>query len=149
MRCSRSHASAIVALDFLFWNIYGSTDPGWRERALEAGLGELERARQAGAWVIIGDVPHVVTAAEWMLPRSQVPDTAALAALNAKIVAWAGDRERVLFVPFAAWAEPLAAGGEIEHRARGDGAGADPGRPRWPARRTRSACGCCCTASIS
>lgn len=107
-------ATTIVALDFLFWDVYGASDPRWRDQALASGLAELERARSAGAWVIVGDVPHVVTAAEWMLPASQVPDAASLAALNAKIVAWATDRERVLFVPFAAWAQPLAAGGEIE-----------------------------------
>ncbi|MDB4963517.1 MAG: hypothetical protein JWP01_3516 [Myxococcales bacterium] len=107
-------ATTIVALDFLFWDVYGSPDPQWREQALAAGLAQLERARASGAWVIVGDIPHVVTAAEWMLPRSQVPDAPSLAALNAKIVAWTQGKDHVLFVPFASWAEPLAAGGEIE-----------------------------------
>jgi len=55
----------------------------------------------------------VTTAAEFMLPKSNVPDAATLAGYNAKIVAWS-KRERVLYVPFAAWAEPLAKGGDIE-----------------------------------
>lgn len=107
-------AQTIIALDFLFWDIYGSTDHGWRERALASGLAELERARQRGAWIVVGDVPHIVTASELMLPRRNVPDAATLARFNAKIAAWADGRERVLLVPFASWAEPLAAGGEIE-----------------------------------
>jgi hypothetical protein len=107
-------ASTIVALDFLFWDIYGSPDPAWRDQALAAGLADLERARVAGAWILVGDVPHVVTAAEWMLAKDHVPTTAALDALDARIAAWAAGRERVLFVPFRSWAEPLAAGGEIE-----------------------------------
>jgi hypothetical protein len=107
-------ATTIVALDFLFWDVYGSPDPAWRDHALAAGLAQLERARSTGSWVIVGDIPHIVTAAEWMLPSSQVPDATSLAALNAKIVAWTQGKDRVLFVPFASWAEPLAAGGEIE-----------------------------------
>jgi hypothetical protein len=98
----------------LFWDLYGSTDPAWRERALQQGLAELERARQSGAWIVVGDVPRVVTAAEWMLPKAQVPDAAALAAYNGEIRAWSAGRERVLLVPFASWSEPLAAGGDVE-----------------------------------
>jgi len=106
-------ATAIVALDFLFWDLYGSTEPAWRDKALAAGLAELERARAAGAWILVGDVPRVVTAAEWMLPPDSVPDVATLARYNQHIRVWAS-RERVLFVPFASWAEPLAADGDVE-----------------------------------
>jgi hypothetical protein len=106
-------ATAVIALDFLFWDLYGSRDPGWRDRALAAGLAELERARVAGAWIVVGDVPHVVTAADWMLAKEQIPDVATLAAANATIRRWCA-RERVLCVPFASWAEPLAAGGDVE-----------------------------------
>ncbi len=106
-------ATTIVALDFLFWDLYGSSDPMWRDKALAKALGELERARAAGAWIIVGDVPHVVTAAEWMLAKEQVPDVAALAKYNQMIRSFC-ERERVLFVPFAEWAEPLAAGGDVE-----------------------------------
>ncbi len=106
-------ATAVVALDFLFWDIYSRSDTAWRDRALEAGLGELERARASGAWILVGDIPHVTTASELLLSKSNVPDAATLAAYNAKITAWA-KRERVLLVPFASWAEPLARGGEVE-----------------------------------
>lgn len=106
-------ATTVIAIDFLFWDLYGSTDPAWRERALASGLAELERLRASGAWIVLGDVPHVVTAAEWMLPRSQVPDATSLAAYNAQIAAWA-KRDRVVLVPFAAWAAPLATNETVE-----------------------------------
>ncbi len=104
----------MIALDFLFWDIYSRNDPGWRDQALAAGLGELERARATGAWILVGDVPHVTTAAEFLLAKDNVPDAATLAAYNAKITAWAAGKDRVLLVPFASWAEPLAANGEVE-----------------------------------
>ena len=107
-------ATTIVALDFLFWDIYSRNDPGWRARALAAGLGELERARAAGAWILVGDVPHITTAAELLLSKDNVPDAATLATFNATIAAWAAGKDRVLVVPFASWAEPVAADGEIE-----------------------------------
>ncbi len=106
--------TVVVALDFLFWDLYGASDAGWREQALTTGLAELERARAKGAWIVVGDVPHVVTAADWMLAKDQIPPLAEIDALDAKITAWATHRERVVFVPFRSWAEPLAAGGEIE-----------------------------------
>jgi hypothetical protein len=106
-------ATTIVALDFLFWDLYASPEPAWRDRALEAGLGELERARASGAWILVGDIPHVTTASELLLSKSNVPDAETLAAYNAKIAAWT-KRERVLYVPFASWAEPLAKDGDVE-----------------------------------
>ena len=104
----------VFAIDFLFWDVYGSTDAGWRTDAVTAALAELERARSTGAWIVVGDIPHIVTAAEWMLPRSQIPDAASLARFNAEIAAWAEGRERVLHVPFASWTAPLASNGEVE-----------------------------------
>ena len=106
-------ATTVIALDLLFWDVYQSTDPAWRDRAITAALDELERARAAGAWILVGDVPHITTASEMFIARESVPDAATLARYNAQISAWS-KRERVLLIPFASWAEPLAAGGEIE-----------------------------------
>jgi hypothetical protein len=108
------HPTTIVALDFLFWDLYGSTDPAWRDRAFAAGLDELERSRAAGAWIVVGDVPRITTAAEWMLPHDQVPSADVLAAANAKLAAWARGRDRVLVVPLVEWTEPLRSGGAVE-----------------------------------
>jgi hypothetical protein len=106
-------ATTIVAIDLLFWDVYGSVDEAWRDRAMQSVLGELERARASGAWIVIGDVPHVVTASEMLIAKEHVPDAATIARYNAMLASWA-ERERVLLVPFASWAEPLAKDGEIE-----------------------------------
>ncbi len=106
--------SALFAIDFLFWDVYGSPDPAWRDRALASALAQLERVRAAGAWIVLGDVPHITTAAEWILSREHVPDRDALAGLNDRIAAWAAGRERVLRVPFAAWATPLLGDEDVE-----------------------------------
>lgn len=105
--------TVIVALDLLFWDVYGSRDPGWRRQALETALAELDAARTAGAWIVLGDIPLITTASELMLPRESVPDPASLAAANDVIRAWA-QRERVLMVPLAEWTEPLRSGAEVK-----------------------------------
>ena len=110
------HATTVIALDLLFWDVYRSTDPAWRDHAITSALAELERARAAGAWIVLGDVPHITTASEMFIARESVPDAATLARYNQQIIAWA-KRDRVLMVPFASWAEPLAAGGEIVLRS--------------------------------
>jgi hypothetical protein len=107
------HPTTVVAIDFLFWDLYGSSEPGWRDRALANGLAELERARAAGAWVIVGDVPRITTAEEWMLPKEAVPEPDALAAANQTIATWAS-HDHVIAIPLVAWTEPLRAGGDIE-----------------------------------
>src|SRR5262249_45470061 len=106
-------ATTIVALDLLFWDIYGSGDQAWHDRALTAALDKLDAARAKGAWILIGDVPLITTASEMMLPNEAIPSAAALAAANQKIAAWA-QRERVLLVPLTEWTAPLRTGGDVE-----------------------------------
>jgi hypothetical protein len=106
--------TALFAIDFLFWDVYGSPDPSWRERALTSALAELDRAYAAGAWLVLGDIPYITTAAEWMLARDHVPDPAALAAFDDRIAAWAASRDRVLLVPFASWTTPLLGNDDVE-----------------------------------
>lgn len=108
------HPTTIVALDLLFWHVYGAPVPALRERALASALAELERARAAGAWIVVGDVPLITTAPDWMLPRDIIPTPAALAAANRALAAWAAGRDRVIVVPIAAWTAPLREGGDVE-----------------------------------
>ncbi len=112
-RAEAFHPTVVIALDLLFWDVYGSTDPAWRARALDASLDGLDRVRRGGAWIVLGDVPLITTAAEWILAKELVPAPADLAAINAKVSAWAKGRERVMMVPLAAWTEPLRSGGSI------------------------------------
>ncbi len=105
-------ATTIVALDLLFWDVYGSRDAAWHEEALTTALDRLEQVRAAGAWIVIGDVPLITTASEMLLPKEAVPQPVVLDAANEKIRAWAG-RDRVIIVPLGEWTAPLRAGGDI------------------------------------
>ena len=100
------HATTIVGLDVLFWDVYGHGQ-------LDAALAELERVRQSGAWIVIGDVPLITTASEMMLPKDAIPSEPALAAANDQIRAWA-TRDRVVLVPLTEWTAPLRSGGTVE-----------------------------------
>ncbi len=107
-------ATTIVALDLLFWDVYGSSDHAWKSSAFAVALAELDRAHTAGAWILVGDVPHITTASEYLIPRSGVPSAGVVAAFNRDLATWAASRERVLVIPFAAWAAPLSSDGTIE-----------------------------------
>jgi len=104
----------VVAIDFLFWHAYNGVDRADRLARLERGLADLDRALAAGASVVVGDVPRIVTAAEILIPKEAIPPVDDLAAFDARLRGWASSRPEVLVVPFAAWAEPLAAGAEVE-----------------------------------
>jgi hypothetical protein len=106
--------TAVVALDFLFWDLYGSPDADWRQQALASALANLERIRANDAWIVLGDIPYITTAAEWMLPKERVPAPAKVTEFNAEIAAWASGRDRVLLIPFASWSAPLVGNSDVE-----------------------------------
>ena len=101
----------VVAIDFLFWHAYNGDGPE-RLTRVEQGLADLARLRDAGALVVVGDIPRITTS-PLLIPASAVPSVDDLATINARIHAW-GDAPGTLVVPFASWAEPLAAGGDVE-----------------------------------
>lgn len=105
--------TVLVALDLLFWDVYGSRRGDW-QHSLELVLGELETLRQKGTWIILGDIPLITTASELMLPKDAIPDPATLASANDAIRAWSTTRDRVLLVPLVEWTEPLRAGTSVE-----------------------------------
>jgi hypothetical protein len=105
--------TVVVALDLLFWDVYGQASAAWHAQALDGALAGLEALRAKGAWIIIGDVPLITTASELMLPKEAIPDGDTLAKANGVIAGWA-KRERVLFVPLALWTEPLRQGADVE-----------------------------------
>jgi lysophospholipase L1-like esterase len=110
----RARPDLVVAIDFLFWHDYNGVDREDRLARQERGLADLDRARAAGAAVIVGDVPRILTAAELLIPTSAIPPADDLAALNARLREWARTRPDVLIVPFAELAGPLAAGADVE-----------------------------------
>ena len=101
--------SIVVALDLLFWDVYGYDDPA----GLAAALDQLDALRAAGVWIVVGDVPLITTANEMMLPRSAIPSAAALARANKTIAAFA-KKDHVVWVPLAAWTEPLRSGAKVK-----------------------------------
>lgn len=108
-------ASTIVAIDLLFWTVYGSSDRAWHDQALAAGIAELEALRAAGAWIVVGDIPLITTASELLLPKAAIPSPELLGAAN-NAIAELATRERVLLVPLTAWTEPLRAGTDVTLR---------------------------------
>ncbi|NVB83732.1 MAG: SGNH/GDSL hydrolase family protein [Kofleriaceae bacterium] len=104
--------TTIVALDLLFWDVYGSSDPAWHDQALTTALDRLEQARAGGAWIVIADVPLITTASEMLLPKDAIPSQATLDAANERIRTFAA-RDHVILVPLGEWTAPLRAGAEI------------------------------------
>lgn len=101
----------VIALDLLFWDAYGFAPQAARRRAVADALAVLDRLHDAGAVVVVGDIPRIVTASPMMLAPEAVPPANQLAELNADIAAWAGPGK--LVAPFAAWATPLAKNAEV------------------------------------
>ena len=101
----------VVALDLLFWDAYGFAPQASRRVAMTAALAQLDRLHAAGAIVVVGDIPHIVTASPMLLSPEAVPSINELAELNAELAAWAGPGKWV--APFASWAAPLAKNAEV------------------------------------
>ena len=101
----------VIAVDFLFWYVYGAygrTDA--RLSALDVGLAELSRLPGP---VFVGDVPDMRQAAGWMLSPDAVPTADDLAAVNARIRAWAAQAPGRHVLPIAEWSRPLLADGTV------------------------------------
>ncbi len=101
----------VVALDFLFWFAYQVDQPAGRRASLERGLALLAPIT---APLAVGELPDMRTAHPRLITPAAVPTPAELAAMNARIRAWAAARPDTVVVPLHAWIAPLAAGGEIE-----------------------------------
>lgn len=102
-----AHPSLVVAIDFLFWFGYSSS---WvrdedRDAQLEQGLAILDRLKCP---ILVGDLPDMSPALAGegpfggpLIQPQMIPAPQQLARLNARIRAWADERERVLVVPMA------------------------------------------------
>jgi len=82
--------SALVAIDYLFWFVYGGgKDEAQRLAELEQGLAWLG---QFPGPLVIAEIPDMSAAVGKMLARSQLPAPKTLAAANRRIRAWAAAR---------------------------------------------------------
>jgi hypothetical protein len=106
--------SIVVAVDLLFWDVYGGSDAAWHHKALQSTFDQLDALRAQGVWIIIGDVPLITTASEMMLPKELIPSKKDLDAANKEIVAWVGKKDHVVLVPLVQWTEPLRTGAKVK-----------------------------------
>jgi len=105
----------VVAVDFLFWFGYSSS---WvrgkdRDAHLEQGLALLDRLKCP---LLVGDLPDMSPALEGegpfggpLIKKHMIPAAQDLTRLNARIRAWADERERVVIVPMAQLMDDLIA----------------------------------------
>ncbi|HUS29984.1 MAG TPA: hypothetical protein VMZ53_15870 [Kofleriaceae bacterium] len=105
--------SILIAVDLLFWDVYGGFDTAWHDKALADSLAELEKLRAAGVWIVLGDIPLITTASEMMLPKDAIPTQARLDAANKAIAAWA-KKDHVVLVPLVEWTAPLRTGAKVK-----------------------------------
>ena len=98
----RRQPDLVLAVDFPFWFAYGYVRGDEREARkalLEVGLAYLSRFEVP---VVIGDLPDMTGAATRMLNPRQIPSPEVLEELNARLAAFAAEREHVTLVPLAA-----------------------------------------------
>jgi hypothetical protein len=105
----------LFAVDYLFWHAYGAPLSDDARRALfDKGLARLA---SFDCPVIVADIPDMSHAIGSMLMKGQVPSSAVLDELNAKLDAWAKDRNNVVLirlrdtVRLAMASEPVSLGG--------------------------------------
>jgi hypothetical protein len=117
-----ARATALVALDYLFWCAYGPGDEDARLARLERALAPL--AGFEGP-VLLGDLPDLRAAGvdPLYLPPSAIPTRATLERLDRRLRAWARGRPGVVLVPVAETTRRLVAGEAFE--VRGNRYGAD------------------------
>ena len=118
-RAVRFEADCVVALDFLFWFLYGVEGPEGklvekeedRLAKFERGLAMLEAIT---APVLLGDLPDMRAAQGRMLGKRQVPARETLDAANARLAEWAAKRPNVRIVPLSSMQADLASGDGLE-----------------------------------
>lgn len=105
-------ASAVVALDFLFWFGYGVVAPeSERLRLLEDGLDFLATF---DCPLLTSTIPDMRASTGKMLTAAQVPGVGTLRALNERIEAWAASHPNVVLVRLPSWHDQFLAGERFE-----------------------------------
>lgn len=114
--------TVVVALDFLFWYVFGertTRDPR-RARGLEEGLRALETLECP---IVLGDLPnieHALTGAgpfgAPLVHRGMFPTERERRAMNERVSEWAEKREQVAIVPLSDLVAHMKDGGTVELR---------------------------------
>jgi len=108
-RALDAQPSLVLALDYLFWFAYGTVsaegepmhDGAQRLENLERGLQQLQRIIDAGAPVVLGDIPDMRESIGRMLSKAQVPDVETIAKANERIRAWILERPSTRLLPLS------------------------------------------------
>lgn len=107
-RAAAIDPTLVLAPDFLFWFGYGEVaEEDDRLENLELGLELLDELRCP---LVVSRFPDMSPAVGRMLLRSQMPERATLARLDARLEAWAAARKRVAFVAMPDYLVKLRAG---------------------------------------
>ncbi len=120
-RALKAHPTLVIALDYLFWWVYGTVDASgepMRDEAarvanLESGLAQLDRVLADGIPVVVGDLPNMRDATGRVLSKAQVPTAETLATVNARIAEWVGSRPGARLFPLASLHQALKRGERI------------------------------------
>lgn len=100
-----ANPTLIVGIDFLFWYVYGGPmSRATRIAQLQHGLSLLERFDVP---MVIGDIPDMHGAAEWMLDPRKIPDLSDIDAANATITDFVATRPHIRVLPLKAWRDHI------------------------------------------
>ncbi|RMH02577.1 MAG: hypothetical protein D6702_08440 [Planctomycetota bacterium] len=105
-RVKERRPTGVVAVDYLFWSVYGvKASEGERLAALERGL---ERLATLSCPIVLAEIPDMSAAVGGMLSRRQVPAPETLALANARLRSWAARRPNTVLLALdpALLAEP-------------------------------------------
>ena len=116
-QATQAGATALVALDFLFWFAYGPPPKGqtidaarpeaWRVERVEKALAELEAVDVP---LFLGDVPDMRGASERLLDATKIPSQETLRRVNELVHGWAAKRSNVRVLPLGKWNADMRAG---------------------------------------
>jgi hypothetical protein len=106
----------VIALDFLFWFVYGSNGGSTEERIerLDLGLSLLDRFKCP---ILVGDIPNMAMALKGegpfgfpLITRRMMPPEEARLTINKHLAQWANSRSRVTIAPLSTFLESVQAG---------------------------------------
>jgi len=108
-RALDAQPTLVLALDYLFWFAYGTVsaegepmrDGAQRLENLERGLQQLQRIIDAGAPIVLGDIPDMRESIGRMLSKAQVPDVETIAKANERIRNWIHERPSTRLLPLS------------------------------------------------
>jgi hypothetical protein len=108
-RAIDAQPSLVLALDYLFWFAYGTVnaegepmrDGAQRLENLERGLQQLQRIIDAGAPIVLGDIPDMRESIGRMLSKAQVPSVETIDQSNERIRAWVRERPSTRLLPLS------------------------------------------------